>query len=81
MRHQFALVIGGDLFEFGGQKQTDTIQLLFVRGGTVHQSLCFGVAFHTMRKGLVIFGNQRLQQRKRLLKSKSTSSTRRWSLL
>jgi hypothetical protein len=77
MRHQFALVIGEDLFEFGRQKQTDMIQLLFVRGGIVHQSSCFRVVFHMIRRGLVIFGNQRRHKSGKLLKSRLTNSARR----
>ena len=68
MKHQFALAIGGDLFECSEQKQTDTIQLLFVYGGTVLQSLCFRVASYTTRKGLVIFGSQRLRKKRSKLK-------------
>ena len=35
MKHPFALAIDGEVFEFGGQRRTNMIQLLFVRGGTV----------------------------------------------
>jgi hypothetical protein len=46
MKRPFALAIDEEAFEFGGQRQTDMIQLLFVRGGIVPQSSCFGVVFH-----------------------------------
>jgi hypothetical protein len=45
MKHLFALAIDGEVFEFGGQSQIGTIQLLFVRGGTVPQNLCLGLFF------------------------------------
>jgi hypothetical protein len=43
--------------------------IVFVVDGRDLNSLCFGAVFRTIKKGHVIFGRTRLQQKRRKLKN------------
>ena len=54
--------------EYGDDQMSDLNLLVCEDAGKAVWNSCFGVAFHMMKKILVIYGRQRLQLRRRLLK-------------
>ena len=79
MRQLLFLDIDEVVFEYGVQLMNGLIQLVYEHNGIELWSSCFGVAFHMIRRGLVIFGKEKQLKKRRQLNVFSTLLMQSWN--